>query len=57
MYALNHFKDFSLILFTELDVTPHPHLKRVTFLETSDVLQRNQSHQKDLLKNMAQMKN
>lgn len=50
MYALNHFKDFSLILFTELDVTPHPHLKHVTFLETSDVLQRNQSHQKDLLK-------
>lgn len=56
MYAINHFKDFSLILFTELNVTPYPHLKHVTLLEISDVLQWNQSHCKDLLKTWHKLK-
>lgn len=50
MYAPNCFKDLSLILFTELNVAPHPHLKHVTFLKTSDVLQWNQFYWKDILK-------
>lgn len=31
MYAFDHFKDFSLIFFTELNVNLYPHLKHRTF--------------------------
>lgn len=57
MYALNQFKDFSLIFFTELNVNPHPPLKTHGILETSEVLQWSLYHWKRTLKNMAQMKN